>query len=501
MNKKAITLLLSFFLPLAFLQAQSMDSIPHHYVGPYFNISPETIMQTGDGNILGGVHLTNITSGYIIYSEGYVMQKLARNGAMITDTTFIRYKYFPSHFTGRNPFTSGNVYAELGDFVDPQSFLRIRFFDDDLIFDTTRIEVPLCNNPIGGAKPCMLLNAEGDLVTCFYEYNGYMPGDVHFAQIGLDGTIKCHETYSSEQIQVGSATLNGPKVFRDSPLQYSCWASNGIGLQTELKCYILDSLFNLCETYSIPVQISNAPQWPYHVYFLEYSRNVFVTGDEDGTFLMTAAYDNSGTLQGGSGMVLARFDNEGNKIKCVGFPTLEPMQDSYEWPIGIEKGTDGCIYLCYTISSSEDGTVCVMKLDYDFNVIWQRYCLASGYGKDNAIMSVLSDNGMAILGNVYNGTELFYVVINDDYDGLQEQDDLVRPYMFYPNPAQDQLHINYSPDVQPKLLELYDMQGRLVHQQRDGLENLNLQGLATGQYVMKVTMEDGTTYSDKVVKE
>jgi len=55
--------------------------------------------------------------------------------------------------------------------------------------------------------------------------------------------------------------------------------------------------------------------------------------------------------------------------------------------------------------------------------------------------------------------------------------------------------------VEPAQIELYDLQGRLVRSQGSGLESFNLQGLAPGQYVMKVTMTDGTTFSDKVVKE
>ena len=77
----------------------------------------------------------------------------------------------------------------------------------------------------------------------------------------------------------------------------------------------------------------------------------------------------------------------------------------------------------------------------------------------------------------------------------------VRPYAFYPNPTRDRLRLQYSPDVEPASIELYDLQGRLVRSQGSGLESFNLQGLAPGQYVMKVTMTDGITFSDKVVKE
>ena len=32
------------------------------------------------------------------------------------------------------------------------------------------------------------------------------------------------------------------------------------------------------------------------------------------------------------------------------------------------------------------------------------------------------------------------------------------------------------------------------------LESLSMEGLAAGQYVMKVTMEDGKVFTDKVIK-
>ena len=66
---------------------------------------------------------------------------------------------------------------------------------------------------------------------------------------------------------------------------------------------------------------------------------------------------------------------------------------------------------------------------------------------------------------------------------------------------QDQLHLQYSPDVQLKQVELYDLQGRLVRVQQSDLEHVDLQGLSAGQYLMKVTLEDGKAYSDKVMKQ
>ena len=503
MRNKTIILLFFGLLYSASVQAQSMDSIPHHSFGPYAYAYPKTIMQMADSSVVGGFHLLNFTSDYYMYSEGYLMQKLTRHGARITDTTFINYKHFPSHFTGKYPFGQGNVHAELGDFVDGQSILRIQHFDDQLHFDDTLAEVALCEKPVKGAEPCMLLDEEGDLVLAFYdfEYDATHPETVHLAQVGLDGTIKLHETYPFEQIQFG-LPLIGPKVFGTSPLRYACWGVNTNGQIQCLDCYVLDSLLHLTATYSIYGQISNAPQLPYQTYALQFSRNAQVLGEESGTILVGAAYDNSASIQGGSGMMLVRFDSEGNKLKHVVFPSPGSSSSPYEWPIGLEWSLDGNLYFSYTTSSSDDGTICVMKLDRDMNVIWQRCCLASGWGKELAFMKVLDDNGVAIMGNVYNGTEAFYLILNDDgHERVHEQACNFRPYACYPNPAHDALHLQYSPDVQPTQIELYDLQGRLVRTQNDHLESLNLQGLATGQYVMKVTMEGGDTFTDKVVKE
>ena len=93
------------------------------------------------------------------------------------------------------------------------------------------------------------------------------------------------------------------------------------------------------------------------------------------------------------------------------------------------------------------------------------------------------------------------VIIKDELWDVPENQAFIRPYAYYPNPAQDELRLHYSPDVTPTQIELYDLQGRLVKTQRTGLESLNLQGIAAGTYTMRVTLEGGKAFSDKVVKE
>ena len=119
----------------------------------------------------------------------------------------------------------------------------------------------------------------------------------------------------------------------------------------------------------------------------------------------------------------------------------------------------------------------------------------------------LEDGGI-VVGGYENGfvtghitPKPFFLFFQDNGTSTPEAESFIRPYLFYPNPTQDQLHLQYSPDVKPVQIELYDMQGRIVCMQQSDLENTNMQDLSAGQYLMKVTMEDGKVFTDKVVKE
>jgi hypothetical protein len=61
--------------------------------------------------------------------------------------------------------------------------------------------------------------------------------------------------------------------------------------------------------------------------------------------------------------------------------------------------------------------------------------------------------------------------------------------------------MQYSPDVQPARVELYDLQGRLVRTQSKAFESIDMSQLPAGTYTMRVTLEDGKSYADKVVKK
>ncbi|MBR3491506.1 MAG: T9SS type A sorting domain-containing protein, partial [Bacteroidales bacterium] len=95
----------------------------------------------------------------------------------------------------------------------------------------------------------------------------------------------------------------------------------------------------------------------------------------------------------------------------------------------------------------------------------------------------------------------YFFLTHDGTVGVNESGMEIRPYCFYPNPVQAQLQMQFSPDVKPKQVELYDLQGRLVRMQSSGFESVDMSRLPAGAYMLRVTLEDEKVFSDKVVKE
>ncbi len=79
------------------------------------------------------------------------------------------------------------------------------------------------------------------------------------------------------------------------------------------------------------------------------------------------------------------------------------------------------------------------------------------------------------------------------------EDNSLNGFNFYPNPANQMLYLNASKNIES--VELFNMLGQKVMANQIGAtsSNLNVEGLAVGTYIMKVTV-DGQTGTYKVIK-
>ena len=183
---------------------------------------------------------------------------------------------------------------------------------------------------------------------------------------------------------------------------------------------------------------------------------------------------------------------------------------------GMDESDEGAIFLCngvydpraWQYQGEIDGLnrFTVTKTDADANIIWSRFYEDGEHVFQPCSIMATSDEGCLVTGRCWtlDQTEAKLFVLKFFADGslsVSEKESFVRPYVFYPNPTKEQLYMQFSPDVQPKQIDLCDLQGRLVRTQSKAFESIDMRQLPAGTYTMRVIMEDGKAYSDKVVKE
>ena len=221
---------------------------------------------------------------------------------------------------------------------------------------------------------------------------------------------------------------------------------------------------------------------------------------DDSTYLLYSRASGTANNQNHWGTAIVEYDRNHNvKRYCL----LDEEPYSSRGPIQAVVSSPDDIYYAYMTDTGQPNQLVLACLDENLTVRWKRYFYDTGEFYWGTTIEILGDGIIAVGAYLY-GSDSNRIAVVIFRDGAWDVDECllpIRPYMFYPNPVQDQLHLQYSPDVQPKQVELYDLQGRLVRSQSNAFETVDLSLLPTGTYTMRVTMKDGQTFSDKVVKE
>ena len=316
----------------------------------------------------------------------------------------------------------------------------------------------------------------------------------YFLRIGFDGTLKSR----TEVPQIRYFDMLMEKhtgMFNEFPVQYCYWGSNyGSDYHDNppIRLYVLDSLFNVIEEKRF---------YSYQGSLYEASWNDHFAPIDDQHYLQVNKYRklDPQTYYTYSSVLLEKRNRQHVRQASALFGR------SLDYPEAIRAIAvdDNTIYLSYMTNVCAPNHLVLLRLDGDLNVHWERHFLSEDTFHHAINMSVLDDGSIAVssFDAFASPNSISVVVIKDNYDNLEELGIHIRPYDFYPNPSHNELHLHYSPDVQPARIDLYDLQGRLIHTQNQSFECLNLNGFAAGQYLMKVTMKDGKTFIDKVVKE
>jgi hypothetical protein len=497
------------------MQAQNAEwySIVFHEQAGGFAHSLGLIQQHDGGDFILNTHAYEHSGNYTEIPLGYKLYKISPDTFTITDSLFLEdtARYWS---LVHNPRDNGNIMFSLEYHEDCDStFLRICHLNDtDLSINHDEdIVVPICDElAISGYWDQPLIDCNGDLIMKYYKEVSEDVYDCYMTRIGTEGTLK-HQALFTENTNQAIPRF---RVLKDSPLQYYQWK----GYNNEnLAVYVIDSLFNK----NIVVINKILHEEPINPYLTTYERLAFNDDTEvipaDGDDILVAAryvYDtNNYSVTAEHGVAVAKYDLRTMQLKD--YIVFNDFTGTYNQArcMGLKRMSDGTVYLIFKETPYPDVSVIIVKMDTDLHVDWKRFC------KTDAI-NIYSPLELPILNKDEHGTEIgvvwagygnntnteqdvniCFLLNHDGPVGMDESSIVVRPYGFYPNPAKDQLHMEFSPDVQPTKVELYDLQGRLVHTQSKTFESVDMSQLPTGTYTMRVTMEDGTAYSDKVVKE
>ena len=483
--KKATLLIIGLLMAAGVAKAQDIVTDFQHKNGKYFNF--HNIVETSDNGLI--VECPMFEAAIVGPDIGVMFYKISSEG-QITDSLLIENEdvRLRTLFETNPNNPDDHLFAYFA--ISQEGIvLRMTFIDSNL--DIVGTNDVLLDSSMHWTSFDCFMDTHGDIIASF----SFMEGSdfkTFFTRVGFDGTLKHkREVPQIRQFEKLQSCHSG--MFCKTPLRYCYWGSNKTSDLNEnppIRNYVLDSLFNVVDEHCYYRYHYNA-----HVYSNGWQEHIVPLDDEH--YLLTTRYR---TYTQTMYVILAKFDMN-HHLKSV--KLLGEKTDFGPAPIRTEAIDGNTIYFSFMSHVGTDNHIELVCLDGDLNILWERRFLNEDKFHWGTCMKVLSDKNIAIGSYEYgiNPGGVSVIVVHDNYDILEEQCVAIRPYIFWPNPAANEVHLYYSPDVTPQSIELYDLQGRLIKTQRNGLESLNLQGLASGTYTMRVTLEDGKVFSDKVIKE
>jgi hypothetical protein len=523
---KKLHLLLIFAFAAATLQAQNNDmfSLMFHDMDnmDWDGFGIESAAQQRNGDI---VAVTYIDRNSGSFSQppillGNIFYKMSPNSLTITDSLYIADSLAPDHFYSQDPRGEGNICVniEYAEEVD-STYLRICHFpDNDLHFiHEEDVMTPVCEGYASGRVS--IVDCKGDIILQYYKEIDFLHYDAYAARFSPDGALVCQALLHENEGDDGAGSL---QVFKESPLQYYQWGlvepNSGPG-SGNLCFYVTDSLCNNKNNFIFNKILREEPlsDWDVAYDWLNFHKMttevIPIGGDE---ILVAAQYVSDTNFQSETaeyGVAVAKYDLRTMQLKDFIVFNDFPGSNKKATCKGLKKLSDGTVYLLYKEQGYPTESLIVVKMDTNLNVDWKHLFKTDNIDISLFQCSILDkdeqgeEKGIAWVGygrdTGSNSTGLVYFFLNHDgpVNVVNESSIEVRPYAFYPNPVKEQLLMQFSPDVQPKQIELYDLQGRLVCTRSKAFESIDMGQLPTGTYTLRVTLEDGKSYADKVVKE
>ena len=340
------------------------------------------------------------------------------------------------------------------------------------------------------------IDSQNDFILSYWSDNVH-----HLRRVGFDGTVKTIRdntgifppNYEGEPIPAGGDTLllysdMGFGVFTESPLTYyllgGYYPTSG---PFPIIGYFFDADFNIIARNTYRYFDDNIGY--------DGGNNEHIIPLEDDSYLIAVQIKRLSPTQGGVGV--AKLDMNHNLIKA------SPLfGTNYCFPRQTLITDDGAIYQLYDRQNQYKASLA--RLDNDLNLNWD----INMPGNQNIVYFgsslITLQNGDLAVGYIGRKSMRYcatIAIVRDEYDNVTETAKPTLPFTLYPNPVSDALRLSFTEDNEAESLTLLDLTGRVVATQHNNLEHLDMSALPSGVYMLRVTMKDGTSYHERIIKE
>ena len=484
MTKAKLYMLVAVMLVTGTWKAYGQNMTEIHYLNALYHV-PNSVCQAKDGNILVQCDITRDNE-----KTGSRLLKFNKQGVCL-DSLSIDDEAEVWAFINANPMGEGDIMASLRCEEGVVS-VRILHLDEHLaIAAQNDVILPVQCPKLWSIR--IFLDKNNHLVIAL---NDWQLQNYRLARVSLDGELlNCVEATRFEQLMVRFA---GTPFFHysDLPLQYGFIAMPTQGNNTSPHLFILDSLFNV---------VTEQPITTINGSYVNYSNMQAVARLNDDEWLYSCRM---GLQSGGEFWnQLTKFDNQ-LQYQADFQVHNEGTQGNttcYPIPEGSVKVTkDGTIYhACMDYLQLFPGYLNITCLNADLTVRWRhRYPQEPGspYGLN---MCVLDDGSAVVCGYSWDNDvyDMFLLVFEDEGVGVCEVEVAERQAEVYPNPGKDVLNIRTG--LQDAWVEVYDMNGRLIHRQdiTEDVTGIDAGDWAEGVYVWKVMADGKLAETGKWVKK
>ncbi len=490
---KKIILLATALILSASMYAQSFNvQITDNFDGKELR-SSNAILETDDGSLMMSLTMEEERYGRIV--------KLSDKGEFV-EADYIEIK--EGAHRGYHPFfrhpkqENCNVYVYFTH-GEPTAFNAL-FIDNDLnVTKRIRTDLPYSDKDerliVYTKTESCLLDSDNNIVVL------KRVGDTQnfiLVKIDLDGTILLEKEISVNiDLKDWKTLYNAFVVYNKEPLQYAFMFIRNSEFNPELCMVVLDSEFNVIETidnFNDPTLLStNTPS------LSEY---------DDDHYLRATAYLNNGAPLSFS-INLAKIDKNHNVVKECRYETTTESNPGHKKPYisykSIVTTKDGMIYWIYSKPRTNGiQDLYVSYLDGDLNLMWERLVHENVNLKHWNLMSATtrSNGNLLISAWTFDNPNIIMTIVMDNTGqtmNVTEHYAGARPYSFYPNPADNEICLSMSPDVNCEKVEIFSIDGKLCLEQNFNFNSIDVKSLSDGIYMMKVTLSNGNSYTDKIV--